>query len=231
MDTYSDKPKRKQKRKNSENHRSPVISCFLPILSVAYIVFLFFVFYEQNYSVHDSSFDLIEVDFRKSDQICTDVEFSGTVQLRIFGSGYAVGNNWSDAFYRYSQNGQSFENSRPELFGLEIDGQAAIFALGLKDNLPPPSRQRSYKVNYDVGKIPHIICFRIRDSIVDDNFGRFNISIWGQQSEVSFNRLIQPLIIYGIYIIGSALVLLAHRIFKRKRQRNYHLPSINETAK
>jgi hypothetical protein len=60
---------------------------------------------------------------------------------------------------------------------LEIDGQRAIYTLGLLENPPTYSRDHVYNVTYDVGAEARRIAFRIADTVVGDNTGEFRIEI------------------------------------------------------
>lgn len=106
-------------------------------------------------------------------------QYSGLVTLEISGTGKAAGSSYSDAFYLYTdEKGSPYQIPLTEAFDLEIDGQRAIAALGVRHNPPYYSTQHRYTVTYDVGIRSRTIQFRISDSYVVDNTGSFQISIY-----------------------------------------------------
>jgi hypothetical protein len=60
---------------------------------------------------------------------------------------------------------------------MEIDGQRAIYTLGLLDNPPPYSRDHVYTVTYDVGEEARSIAFRQTDYYVVDNTGAYRVEV------------------------------------------------------
>ncbi len=124
--------------------------------------------------------ETVIVPFDKRDATPTENDYSGLVRLVISGTGQAAGDDLSDAFYLFTQNGNQLDEPLTEHFDLEIDGQRAIIRLGLQDNPPPYNDDHVYVVTYDVGEQPRPIRFRISDETVDDNSGEFNIDVyWG----------------------------------------------------
>src|SRR5262249_35666117 len=77
------------------------------------------------------------VPFNKPDVTWTTGTYTCNVHLKIEGTGQAAGNDFSDAFYQYTQNGQPLETPLTHQFDLEIDGDRAIITLDLEDNPPP----------------------------------------------------------------------------------------------
>ena len=109
--------------------------------------------------------------------VWTNNTFSGQVRLVMSGTGQAAGTDWSDAFYLYTQNGELLNDPLPNIFGLEIDGQRALDALGLTENPPPFTPEHVYQVIYAVGTGSRQIAFRVDDTTVGDNTGEFQIVV------------------------------------------------------
>lgn len=122
--------------------------------------------------------ETVIVPFNNIEPTWTEFTYSGPVQLVIRGTGQASGTEYSDAFYLYTDGeGRLVSEPRTAMFDLEIDGDRAIYTLGLTENPPPFSPEHVYRVVYDVGPEARQIAFRISDSIVDDNTGEFAIEI------------------------------------------------------
>ena len=173
METYSDKPKRKQKRKNSNNRLGQKLFILVLVLFVLFAVLAFV----GETVIGPSTYDKVTVPYTKLEPTCTQFDFQNRVILDIEGTGQAAGDDWSDAFYLYTRNGEPLNEPLTEMFDLEIDGDRAIYTLGLEDNPPTYNPEHSYSVSYDVGETPRKICFRISDSNVGDNSGAFHITI------------------------------------------------------
>jgi hypothetical protein len=108
--------------------------------------------------------------------------YSGRISLVISGFGQAGGNDYSDAFYLFENaEGIRYNPPRTEQFDLEIDGQRAIIALGLRETPPPFAGDHIYRVMYDVGLEFRQIAFRISDESVNDNRGEFVIEVAAQR--------------------------------------------------
>ena len=123
--------------------------------------------------------EIVIVPFRRLEPTVTEQLFTGKITLVISGSGQAGGTDYSDAFYLYQHgDGVAYDPPQLEHFDLEIDGQRAIYTLGLLENPPPYAPDHVYQVVYDVGPVPRQIKLRISDEIVDDNFGAFRIEIF-----------------------------------------------------
>lgn len=179
----SEKPKRSEKIKNDERVLSSQRLGFVKgVLVGAILMLAVFSFLRissasiPNLIVAEAN-ERVIVPFNQIVPTYSSQTYSGQVQLTISGIGQAAGDDYSDAFYLFTQDGQSLATPLTEMFDLEIDGNRAIYTLGLQDNPPPYNLTHEYRVIYDVGETPRLIAFRISDSIVDDNSGEFVIRI------------------------------------------------------
>jgi len=170
---------RKQKRKNDTPLRLTDIQKLAIAFTAGVLIILFFIvrgFYSLTFGAPD---EVVIVPFDKQIPTFTSGLYSGEIELVISGTGQAGGQDYSDAFYLYAHpDGTPYEPPITEHFDLEIDGQRAIYILGLLDNPPPFSADHVYRVTYDVGAESRQIQFRISDEIVDDNQGAFKVEIY-----------------------------------------------------
>lgn len=171
----------KAKRKNSENYRDRMLMGVVLFVIVKIAVFALI---GEAISTPKTN-EYLSVSFTTLSSTCTQRLYSKNVFLFIQGEGQAAGEDWSDAFYLYTRNGQPLDEPLTEMFDLEIDGDRAIYTLGLEDNPPTYNREHIYQVNYDVGELPRKICFRISDSNVGDNSGAFHITISARLSQIN----------------------------------------------
>ncbi len=122
--------------------------------------------------------ETVTVPFDEYTPTYTQGLYSGRVSLVISGFGQAGGKDYSDAFYVFENvEGIPYNPPLTEQFDLELDGQRAIIALGLRENPPPFSNDHTYRVMYDVGQEFRQIAFRISDEAVSDNTGEFVIEV------------------------------------------------------
>jgi len=122
--------------------------------------------------------EVLTVDFNQVGPTYTEYLYSGEVTLVLEGTGQAAGTASSDAFYLYTDDaGNPLPVPQTEMFDLEIDGQRAIYTLGLLADPPPFNPNHLYAVRYDVGPVARRIAFRVSDLTTNDNAGAFRITI------------------------------------------------------
>jgi hypothetical protein len=182
----SDAPKAKRQSEKSKRGGSRFIQYLQTLLFRAIFIFLagllvmfaVKILSDKRPAAVASSGEVLTIPFNRYESTLTTQKYSGTITLTISGTGQAGGNSYSDAFYLYTEeNGQPRTPPMTEAFDLEIDGQRAIIALGLRQNPPPYSTSHVYQVTYNVGSTPRQIAFRISDLIVTDNRGSFTVKI------------------------------------------------------
>ena len=169
---------RKSKRKQNTDPRTRSRFMTAGLIGFTLLVGVFLFVNERGSPVPEPpTRERVIVPFDEINPTATSNLYSGMVRLNISGTGQAAGNDWSDAFYQYTQNGNRLKVPLTEHFDLEIDGDRAIYALELLDDPPPYNPDHEYTVSYDVGSEPRTIEFRVSDSNVDDNSGQFEIEV------------------------------------------------------
>ena len=174
----------KPKRKNSDRSVYHWLLMGLIVLALLFVAILMMLVQEKSanqgiYSEVEPAPEVVIVPFNEIEATFTQRTYQGVVRLNIEGIGQAGGADYSDAFYLFAHaDGSLYDPPQLEHFDLEIDGQRAIYTLGLLDNPPIFNPEHRYSVDYAIGDEARTIAFRISDSIVDDNTGEFRITIY-----------------------------------------------------
>ena len=119
--------------------------------------------------------ETVTVSFTDYQAVTTTENYTGELLIVVSGIGKASGSDFTDAFYRFTDNNILLETPvSANEFGLEIDGGIASTLL---ESVPEYALDHVYIFSYDVGEEARPVGFRIADGALQDNTGEFIIRI------------------------------------------------------